>query len=111
VNQSQDRLARTLEIVGDLWTLLIVRTVALGVGRFDAIQDELRISRKVLAQRLTALVDSGMVVREAYQDHPVRWDYRLSARGARLVSVVAALESFAVCSLIDEGHDGDLPAP
>jgi len=51
-----------------------------------------------------------MVVREAYQDHPVRWDYRLTERGARLVSVVAALESFAVCSLIeDEDHDGGIP--
>jgi DNA-binding HxlR family transcriptional regulator len=84
-------LARTLEVIGDWWTPLIVRDLGLGITRFGAIQRNLGLSRKVLAQRLAALVDAEIVQRQAYQEHPVRYDYFLTQKGAELAVVLATL--------------------
>ena len=65
-------VARTLDIIGDAWTPLVLRDIALGISRFDAIQRNLGLSRKVLAQRLRSLVEHDVVSRTAYQDAPVR---------------------------------------
>lgn len=87
-------VARTLDIIGDRWTPLVVRDLALGISRFDTIQRDLGISRKVLTQRLEALVDHEVVARVAYQDHPPRYDYRLTEKGNDLAMVVLALQQF-----------------
>lgn len=87
-------VARTLDIIGDRWTPLILRDVALGVTRFDAIQRDLGLSRKVLAQRLAHLVDHEVVEKVAYQEHPVRHDYVLTAKGRDLAMVLIAIQSF-----------------
>lgn len=87
-------VARTVDIVGDRWTPLILRDVAVGVSRFDAIQRDLGISRKVLTQRLQALLEHGVVERIAYQDNPPRFDYRLTEKGNDLAMVVLALQQF-----------------
>lgn len=87
-------VARTLDVVGDRWTPLILRDVALGVTRFDAIQRDLGLSRKVLTQRLNHLVEHGVVVREPYQDNPVRHDYVLTEKGRDLAMVLVAIQSF-----------------
>lgn len=65
-------IAQALDVVGDWWTLLIVRDTARGVHRFDALQRELGLSRKVLAERLRLLIEAGVLTREPYQDRPVR---------------------------------------
>lgn len=87
-------IARTLDVIGDPWTPLILRDVALGITRFEAIQRNLGVSRKVLTQRLQALVEHEVVERVAYQDHPPRHDYVLTQKGRDLALVLAAIQSF-----------------
>ena len=87
-------LSRTLDLVGDRWTLLVVRDLALGISRFDAIARNLRVSRKVLTQRLQTLAEQGLVERTAYQDNPLRYDYRLTDKGNDLSLVLLAMQTF-----------------
>jgi DNA-binding HxlR family transcriptional regulator len=87
-------IARTLDIIGDRWTPLVLRDIALGLSRFDAIHRDLGISRKVLAQRLQALVEHGVVSRTPYQDNPPRHDYALTEKGMDLAMVLVAIQSF-----------------
>jgi DNA-binding HxlR family transcriptional regulator len=87
-------IARTLDVIGDWWTPLIIRDVFVGISRFDAIQRDLGISRKVLAQRLDRLCDAGVLERVPYQDKPVRHDYRVTEKGADLALVLLALKTW-----------------
>jgi DNA-binding HxlR family transcriptional regulator len=84
-------LARALEIVGEKWTLLIIREALGGVSRFDDFHAALGLSRKSLSSRLSLLVDRGVMIKAAYQQRPVRYDYRLTAKGAALRPAIAAL--------------------
>src|ERR1700756_4641618 len=84
-------LARALEIVGERWTLLIIREAMGGVSRFDDFHASLGLSRKSLSSRLNLLVDRGVMVKAAYQQRPVRFDYRLTEKGAALGPAIAAL--------------------
>ena len=87
-------VARTLDIVGDRWTPLVLRDIAIGISRFDAIQSDLGVSRKVLTQRLEALVEHEVVVRVPYSEHPPRYDYRLTEKGNDLAMVLLAMQQF-----------------
>lgn len=87
-------LARTLDIIGDAWTPLVLRDIALGISRFDAIQGNLGLSRKVLTQRLQLLVDHGVVARTAYQENPPRHDYSLTEQGQDLAMVLLAIQAY-----------------
>jgi DNA-binding HxlR family transcriptional regulator len=87
-------IARTVDLIGDRWTPLVVRDVALGVSRFDALQRNLGISRKVLTERLQTLVEQGVVSRTPYQDNPPRHDYRLTEKGNDLAMVLVAIQTF-----------------
>lgn len=90
--EGQDcNLARTLEVIGERWTLLIIRTALLGTTRFDGFLDNLGIARNVLATRLTRLVEHGIMERVPYQDKPVRHEYRLTTTGRDLTRAVIAL--------------------
>jgi DNA-binding HxlR family transcriptional regulator len=84
-------MARALEIVGERWTMLIVRDVFLGIRRFDDLADELGITRSVLTNRLARLVDQGVLERRRYQQRPERFEYRLTAKGLDLWPVALAL--------------------
>jgi DNA-binding HxlR family transcriptional regulator len=84
-------IATTLEIIGDRWTLLILRDVFRGVRRFSRLRDDLGIARNLLADRLAKLVDHGVLERVAYQDRPVRYEYRLTPKGADLSTALIAL--------------------
>jgi DNA-binding HxlR family transcriptional regulator len=84
-------VARGLEVVGEWWTLLIVRDLFLGMRRFDEIRDSLGISRNILIDRLDTLVEHGLVERRAYQKHPPRSDYHLTDKGRDLYPVILAL--------------------
>jgi DNA-binding HxlR family transcriptional regulator len=77
-------LARALEVVGERWTLLILRNAFLGMRRFDEFQEQLGISRGVLATRLQWLCDEGMLERRRYQKRPERFEYRLTQKGRDL---------------------------
>jgi DNA-binding HxlR family transcriptional regulator len=84
-------IARTLEIVGERWTLLIVREALLGRRRFEDFLENLGIARNVLTNRLTLLVDNGVFERVRYQERPARYEYRLSPKGRDLGVVVVGL--------------------
>lgn len=87
-------IARTLDVIGDAWTPLILRDIALGITRFDAIQRDLGISRKVLSERLAALVDHGVLARSPYQEKPARYDYHPTEKGADLAFVLLAMQAW-----------------
>ncbi|MFD7081225.1 winged helix-turn-helix transcriptional regulator [Streptomyces sp. NPDC059918] len=97
-------IAQALDVVGDWWTLLIVRDAARGVHRFDAFQHELGVSRKVLAERLKLLVEAGVLTREPYQERPVRHEYRLTPRGRGLLPVLVALQDWGDTWVLGEGE-------
>ena len=84
-------IARSLEVVGERWSLLIVRSVLLGVHRFDDLLEELGITRSVLTTRLQRLVDEGVLKRVPYQERPPRHEYRATAKGRELFPVIAHL--------------------
>jgi DNA-binding HxlR family transcriptional regulator len=87
-------VAQCLEVVGEWWSMLVVRDAFLGVSRFDAFQERLGISRNILQQRLTRLVDAGVLQREPYSEHPLRYDYRLTEKGRDLWPVLTAMRQW-----------------
>jgi DNA-binding HxlR family transcriptional regulator/peroxiredoxin len=107
-------IAQSLGVIGDGWELLIVRDLARGLDRFDQLTESLHISRKVLTERLTGLLDSGIVERSAYQDRPTRYAYRLTPRGRALLPVLVALQDWGDRWLLGDGsltgtNDADEP--
>jgi len=84
-------VARTLEIVGERWSLLIIRDVFRGLRRFDQLQESLGIATNVLSSRLDRLVQTGILERVPYQEKPVRHEYRLTERGLELRTPLIAL--------------------
>jgi DNA-binding HxlR family transcriptional regulator len=87
-------IARALEIVGERWTLLIVRDVFLGLRRFDQLQESLGIARNVLTDRLNRLVEEGILERVAYSERPTRYEYRLTEKGLELNVALTALRQW-----------------
>jgi DNA-binding HxlR family transcriptional regulator len=87
-------IARALEIVGERWTLLIVRDVFLGLRRFDDLQASLGVARNVLTDRLNRLVDEGVLERVRYSEHPPRYEYRLTPKGLDLNVALTALRQW-----------------
>jgi DNA-binding HxlR family transcriptional regulator len=84
-------IAGTLELVGERWTLLILRDAFLGTRRFDDFQRNLGVARNILQARLQRLVEEGVLRRERYQERPERFDYRLTRKGVDLWPVIVAL--------------------
>ncbi|MFM9372867.1 winged helix-turn-helix transcriptional regulator [Streptomyces sp. Da 82-17] len=103
--EGQDcNLARSLELIGERWTLLIVRNALLGVKRFDGFLGNLGIARNVLTNRLGRLVELGIMAKVPYQDKPVRYEYRLTPMGRDLTRAVIALMQWGDRNLpSDEG--------
>ena len=87
-------VAQCLEVVGEWWTMLIIRDLFLGVRRFDAIQERLGISRNVLTDRLEHLIAHGVVERRPYQQRPLRHDYVLTDKGRALWPVLNAMREW-----------------
>ena len=84
-------VAGSLEVVGERWTLLIIRDVFLGIRRFEDLQRDLGVARNVLQARLERLVENGILVKRPYQERPLRCEYRLTEKGADLWPVLVAL--------------------
>jgi DNA-binding HxlR family transcriptional regulator len=87
-------IARALEVVGERWTLLIIRDVFLGVRRFDQLHESLGIARNVLADRLNRLVAGGILERAPYSERPERYEYRLTGKGRELNVALTALRQW-----------------
>lgn len=84
-------IARSLEIIGDRWTLLVIRSAFEGVRRFDDFADVLGVARNVLTDRLGRLCEEGILRRSRYQDKPERYEYRLTRKGVELWPVMMSL--------------------
>lgn len=91
LEQEYCSLARAMAVVGDRWTLLVLREAFLRVRRFDDFQERLGIARRVLTERLKHLVDHGVLEKVAYSQTPLRHEYRLTEKGLGLYPVIIGL--------------------
>src|SRR6266508_1647943 len=96
-------IARTLELVGERWTLLIIRDAFLGRRRFDQFQQSLGIARNVLSNRLDRLVESEILDRVRYQERPERYENRLTDTGRELSIPLLALMHWGDRHLAPDG--------
>ena len=95
-------IARALEIVGERWTLLIVRDAFAGMRRFEEFQQSLGIARNVLTDRLNRLVEEGILRRVRYREHPERFEYRLTPKGRDLNIALTGLMQWGDQYVSDE---------
>jgi DNA-binding HxlR family transcriptional regulator len=96
-------VARTMDLLGDWWTPLVLRDAFYGIRRFDEFQQGLGIARNTLADRLRRLVDEGLLEKQPYQADPVRYDYVLTEKGRDFWSVLAAMARWGDRWLAGEG--------
>jgi DNA-binding HxlR family transcriptional regulator len=87
-------IARSVDLLGDWWTPLVLREAFLGLRRFDDMQRSLGIGRNVLTQRLKRLVEEGMLDRVRYQEKPDRYEYVLTDKGRDFYPVLSAMISW-----------------
>jgi DNA-binding HxlR family transcriptional regulator len=99
-------IARALSVVGDRWTLLVLREAFQGASRFEEFRNRLGIARNILSARLRGLVDEGVLEMVAYQNRPVRHEYRLTDAGRDLYPVMLALMAWG-----DRWRAGGEPPP
>jgi DNA-binding HxlR family transcriptional regulator len=96
-------VARTVDLLGDWWTPLVLRECYYGVRRFDDFQRSLSIGRNILTERLNRLVDEGLLERVPYQERPVRNEYLLTEKGRDFFPVMVAMMRWGDRWLADEG--------
>jgi DNA-binding HxlR family transcriptional regulator len=84
-------IARTMDVVGEPWSPLVLRNIYIGITRFDQLQQSLGISRKVLAERLRWLTENGVLERREYSARPARYEYALTAKGLELFNVLMVM--------------------
>ena len=106
VGEQPCSIARSLAIVGDRWTLMVLRSAFLGIRRFDDFQASLGVTRHVLAERLKRLVEADVLQKVPYQDRQERFEYRLTEQGRDLYPVLLALVNWG-----DKWLDGGLGPP
>jgi DNA-binding HxlR family transcriptional regulator len=101
---SQDcPIARTLDIIGDRWTLIILRDLFFGRTKFSEFRDASPAPPpKVLSARLKMLTDESLIERNVYSEHPLRADYRLTKRGRTLLPVVLAIGKWGLDNMYDD---------
>ena len=87
-------VARTMSLIGDRWTVLIIRDCFLGLSRFDEFQKSTGMTRHVLSSRLKRLTENGILDRQAYRTRPVRHEYVLTERGKELAPTLSALRDW-----------------
>ncbi|MFJ6853748.1 winged helix-turn-helix transcriptional regulator [Streptomyces sp. NPDC091271] len=102
-------IAQAAAVVGDWWSLLVLREVARGHVRFESLAQELGVSRKVLTERLRGLVGSEVLERRLYQERPERYEYHLTPRGQGFVPVLVSLQDWADRWLLGDGTVTGLP--
>jgi DNA-binding HxlR family transcriptional regulator len=91
LDDSECPVARSLDMIGEWWSLLIIRDALRGLRRFEEFQESLGIARNMLSRRLKALVAAGILEKRAYVARPPRYDYQLTAKGEELLPVVVNL--------------------
>ena len=100
-------IVRSIEEIGDKWTLMIIRESFFGVSRFDEFQQGLNISKSVLTNRLNKLVQAGLLEKQAYQEENsrTRYEYVLTDKGADLQMLLVALQNWGNKHLVKEGEE------
>ena len=98
-------IAQALEVVGEWWTLLILRDCFLGIRRFDDFVERLGIARNVLTNRLETLIDAGVLERHAYDEARGRYDYVLTEKGRALWPVMTALRQWGDQWVLGVGNE------
>jgi DNA-binding HxlR family transcriptional regulator len=96
-------IARALEMVGDRWTMLLIREAFMGTRRFEDYQRNLGCARNVLTDRLNRLVEVGIMHKEPYQQRPTRHEYRLTRRGVELWPAMMTLKAWGDRHLAPDG--------
>ena len=96
-------VAQCLEVVGEWWSMMIVRDAFLGYSRFDELQSRLGISRNILTQRLAHLVEAGVLAKVPYSERPARYDYRLTDKGRDLWPVLTAMRQWGDAHAAPDG--------
>lgn len=96
-------IARSLELIGDRWTLLIIRDALRGVRRFDDFRARLGVAHNVLSDRLARLTEAGVFERRLYQQRPDRYEYHLTEQGRDLWPVLMSLLVWGDRYLAPEG--------
>ncbi len=99
-------VARTLEVVGDRWSLLVIRDAFYGLRRFDEFQRDLGVARNVLSSRLGKLVDAEILQKVQYEDRPARFEYHLTDKGRELLPVILTMMAWG-----DKWEAGGTGAP
>lgn len=99
-------IARTLSVLGDRWTMLILRNAFMGMHRFDDFQQNLGVTRHVLSERLKRLVEHEILVKVPYFDRQERFEYRLTEKGLELYPLLLSMSKWA-----DKWMDGGQGAP
>jgi DNA-binding HxlR family transcriptional regulator len=104
-NQENCSIARALEVIGDWWTLLIVREAMLGTRRFADFAEELPIARNILTRRLGHLVRRGVLARVNAGTHGTRYEYELTAKGKDLVTIMTAMRQWGDRWVFGKGRE------
>lgn len=86
--------ARSADVLGDRWNLLVLHQAFLGTRRFDEFQAALGIGRNILSRRLSRLVGEGLLIRVEYQRRPPRYDYRLTQKGREVHPILTAMAAW-----------------
>lgn len=99
-------MAAALDVIGEWWTPLIIRSVFRGNVRFEGIQSDLGVARNILTDRLNSLVDADVLCKVQYNDKPARFEYRLTDKGRDLYGVLITIKAWG-----DKWMLGGMPAP
>ena len=97
-------VGNTMAVIGERWTLLVLRESFLGVRRFEQFQRNTGVARNILSDRLNTLVAHGILRREAYQERPVRYEYRLTAKGLDLYPILITLMAWGLRHAMDDSE-------
>lgn len=98
-------VARSLAVIGDRWTLLILRDCFIGIKRFDDFMDDLELSRTILTDRLNKLVQHDVLKKVPYQTKPTRYDYKLTEKGLALHPIVLAIVQWGDDFYAEDGKE------
>ena len=99
-------MAAALDVIGEWWTPLIIRSVFKGNVRFEGMQSDLGVARNILTDRLTSLVEAGVLRKEQYNDRPVRHEYHLTEMGRDLYGIFITIKAWG-----DKWVLGGVPSP
>lgn len=100
--------ASAIEVLSDRWTPFVLATTLFGLHRFDEIQQQLSIATNILSDRLKLLVDNKLLLKNAYQTNPVRYDYRLTDKGKGFYKLAIILNQWGEKWLLEDGEQSAL---